>query len=94
VRLITLYLDVNSEIYDTDMRKITFALSFMKEGTAAAWMEDTIAYAHLTNPATNQPNGYGTWEQFLDHFEEAFNPIDSAGVLIIEGLKLKRVKMQ
>jgi hypothetical protein len=33
VRLITLYLDVNSEIHDTDMRKIAFALSFMKEGS-------------------------------------------------------------
>jgi len=54
----------------------------MKEGTAAAWMEDTIAFAHLTNPATNRPNGYGTWEQFLDHFEEAFNPIDSAGTAL------------
>jgi len=53
VRLVTLYLDVNSEIYDNDTRKIAFALSFMKEGTAAAWMEDTIAHAHLTNPATN-----------------------------------------
>jgi hypothetical protein len=36
VRLITLYLNVNSKIYDTDTRKIAFALSFMKEGTAAA----------------------------------------------------------
>jgi hypothetical protein len=82
VRLVTLYLDVNSEIYDNDTRKIAFALSFMKEGTAAAWMEDTIAYAHLTNPATNRPNGYGTWSEFLDHFEEAFNPIDSAGTAL------------
>jgi len=53
VRLITLYLDVNSEIYDTDTRKIAFTLSFMKEGTAAAWMEDTIAFAHELNPAMN-----------------------------------------
>jgi hypothetical protein len=82
VRLITLYLDVNSEIYDTDTRKIAFALSFMKEGTAAAWMEDTIAFAHELDPATGRPNGYGTWNQFLDHFEEAFNPIDSAGTAL------------
>jgi hypothetical protein len=32
----------------------------MKEGTAAAWMEDTIAFAYELNPATNQQNGYGT----------------------------------
>jgi hypothetical protein len=82
VRLITLYLDVNSEIYDTDTRKIAFALSFMKEGTAAAWMEDTITFAHELNPATGRANGYGTWNQFLDHFEEAFNPIDSTGTAL------------
>jgi hypothetical protein len=82
IRLITLYLDVNSKIYDTDTWKIAFALSFMKEGTAAAWMEDTITFAHELNPATNHPNGYGTWDQFLTHFEEAFNPIDSASTAL------------
>jgi hypothetical protein len=54
----------------------------MKEGTAVAWMEDTIAYAHELNPAMNRPNGYGTWDQFLTHFKEAFNPIDSAGTAL------------
>jgi hypothetical protein len=54
----------------------------MKEGTAAAWMEDTITYAHELNPATNRPNGYGTWDQFQTHFEEAFNPIDSTGTAL------------
>jgi hypothetical protein len=82
IQLITLYLNVNSEIYDTDTQKIAFALSFMKEGTAAAWMEDTITYAHELNPAMNQPNSYGTWDQFLTHFEETFNPINSAGTVL------------
>jgi hypothetical protein len=45
-------------------------------------MEDTIAFAHELNPATGRTNGYGTWNQFLDHFEEAFNPIDSAGTAL------------
>jgi hypothetical protein len=54
----------------------------MKEGTAAAWMEDTIAFAHELNPVTGLPNGYGKWDQFLTHFEEAFNPIDSAGTAL------------
>jgi hypothetical protein len=51
-------------------------------GTAAAWMEDTITFAHELNPATNCPNGYGTWDQFITHFEEAFNLIDSAGAVL------------
>jgi hypothetical protein len=82
LQLITLYLDVNSKIYDTDTWKIAFSLSFMKEGTAAAWMEDTIAFAHELNPATNWQNSYGTWDQFITHFEEAFNPIDLAGTAL------------
>jgi hypothetical protein len=36
IQLITLYLNVNSKIYNTDMQKIAFTLSLMKEGTAAA----------------------------------------------------------
>jgi hypothetical protein len=82
IQLITLYLDVNSKIYDTNMQKIAFTLSFMKEGTAAAWMEDTIAFTHELNLATGHKNGYGTWNQFLDHFKEAFNSIDSAGTAL------------
>jgi hypothetical protein len=54
----------------------------MKGGTAAAWMEDTIAFAHELNPATGHPNGYGKWDQFVTHFEEAFNPIDSASTAL------------
>jgi hypothetical protein len=56
----------------------------MKGSTAAAWMEDTIAHAHkqdLTTPLGHL-NGYGTWEQFVTHFEEAFNPIDFAGTAL------------
>jgi hypothetical protein len=39
-------------------------------------------FAHELNPATGRQNGYGTWDQFLTHFEEAFNPIDSAGTAL------------
>jgi hypothetical protein len=56
----------------------------MKGGTAALWMEDTITHAHKPNPESplSLPNGYGTWEEFIDHFEEAFNPINSAGTAL------------
>jgi hypothetical protein len=56
----------------------------MKGGTAAAWMEDTIAHAHEPNPTSTSGclNGYGTWGQFVAHFEEAFNPINSTGTAL------------
>ena len=36
---VSLYLKVNSAIYDTDEKKIVFALSFMNGGTAGAFAE-------------------------------------------------------
>jgi len=34
-----MYLAMNADIYNTDQRKIIFALSFMKEGTAGSWKQ-------------------------------------------------------
>ena len=47
-----LYLLVNSKVYDTDIKKIMFALSFMNEGDVASWkeqlLEDAMALQRLT----------------------------------------------
>jgi hypothetical protein len=40
-----LYLYVNSEIYNTDVKKIAFTLSFMNEGDAASWKEQLLEEA-------------------------------------------------
>ena len=32
---VEMYIQINNEIYDTDKKKIIFALSYMKEGTTA-----------------------------------------------------------
>ena len=37
-----LYLLVNNKVYDTDIKKIAFALSFMNEGDAASWKEQLL----------------------------------------------------
>ena len=37
-----LYLLVNSKVYDTDIKKIMFTLSFMNEGDAASWKEQLL----------------------------------------------------
>ena len=37
IRSVELYLLINEEIYDTDQKKITFALSFMKKESALGW---------------------------------------------------------
>ncbi|KAG2343094.1 hypothetical protein BDR05DRAFT_864990, partial [Suillus weaverae] len=66
--LVTLYLDINAKIYPDDTKKIAFALSFMKEGTAASWMEDYIKHAHKYDPLMKEENGYGSWLQFINQF--------------------------
>jgi hypothetical protein len=38
-----LYFGVNDTTYDTDRKKISFALSFMTGGGAAAWKKQRIA---------------------------------------------------
>ena len=54
---ISLYILVNDTIYNTDTKKITFALSFMNEGDAASWKEQLLKEA-MAQPDLN----LGTWK--------------------------------
>jgi hypothetical protein len=37
-----LYFGVNPDTYNTDKKKVSFALSFLVEGSAAAWRQEKI----------------------------------------------------
>ena len=54
---VQLYLLVNKDIYNNNDRKIAYALSFMREGSAAL--------------KRNPPN-FGTWQNFLNKFSASF----------------------
>ena len=69
-----LYLLVNSKVYDTDIKKIAFALSFMNEGDAASWKEQLLEDA-MALPTFD----LGTWAQFKRDLNEAFKPYDAPG---------------
>jgi hypothetical protein len=43
LRLISRYLLINEEIYNTDNRKVCYALSFMKSRNAATWADTYTA---------------------------------------------------
>ena len=47
---VQLYLLVNKDIYNDDDRKIAYALSFMKEGSAALWSLTETEAALKRNP--------------------------------------------
>jgi len=64
-----LYFGVNDTTYDTDRKKISFALSFMTGGGAAAWKKQRIAEYTATDAA------WPTWAAFKAAFETAFSPV-------------------
>ena len=64
---VQLYLLVNKDIYNNDDRKIAYALSFMREGSAALWSLTETEAALKRNP----PN-FGTWQNFLNKFSTSF----------------------
>ena len=65
---------VNSKVYDTDVKKIMFALSFMNEGDAASWKEQLLEDA-MALPTFD----LGTWAQFKKDLNNAFKPYDAPG---------------
>jgi hypothetical protein len=81
---VTAYLDINDKIYDDDKKKVVFALSFMKTGTAATWMEDFINFAQEISPVSTHgaKMGYGTFEGFIQKFKNCFFPIDEPGTAL------------
>jgi hypothetical protein len=72
---VKLYLHVNEKIYDTDIKKISFALSFMNEGDAASYKEQMLEEAM----EKAGPLNLGTWKEFTDNLVAAFKPYDAPG---------------
>ena len=58
-----LYLLVNKDTYNDDDRKIVFALSFMREGSAALWALTKTEATFKRNPPS-----FRTWTNFLNRF--------------------------
>ena len=68
---VKLYLMINNALYNDDQKKIAFALSFMKEGSATIWASAFTKKAlELTIPTL------GTWANFHVDFKTSFIHID------------------
>ena len=72
---VTTYLILNEEIYNTDMKKVLFALSYMKGGTAIAWANEINTKA-LRLRANGTRVGWGTWSLFETAFRSSFDYAD------------------
>ena len=68
---VMLYLMINDTLYNQDQKKIAFALSIMKEGSAATWASTFTKKALALTPPT-----LGTWTSFYSDFKTSFIHID------------------
>ena len=71
---INLYLHVNNKVYNEDIKKISFALSFMNDGDAASWKEQLLEEAMKKDPIN-----LGMWSEFKKDLQTAFQPYDAPG---------------
>jgi hypothetical protein len=83
--MITLYIEINEDTYNTDKKKIGYALSFMDEGDAKSWRSQFLKSAKT--PAGERD--LGTWTKFIADLEEAFKPYDAPGDALEELTSLK-----
>src|SRR5271155_4794601 len=82
-----LYCDLNTAIYDSNLKKVIFMLSYMKGGTAQAWKKSFISKV-INNPPVN----YGTLISFLTQLRTAFDLADSEGEARAKIRKLRQGK--
>jgi hypothetical protein len=70
---VEMYMRANAEIYNTEEKKVLFALSFMNGGVAGSWKQGkTAVYLNTGN--------FGTFDEFKQAVKTAFTPIDDEGV--------------
>jgi len=79
IDLVEGYLDANSKMYDTDEKKIGFALSFMTSGNATKW-RIAKRREHKRRGLDKTPTTFAiTWKEFHKELEEEFTLIDDKG---------------
>jgi Domain of unknown function (DUF4939) len=58
---VEVYMDINHETYNNDLRKIAFVLSFMATGSAATWKAQFIEEAYARPVPANPNDRLGTY---------------------------------
>ncbi|KIO01723.1 hypothetical protein M404DRAFT_28467 [Pisolithus tinctorius Marx 270] len=71
------YLLVNEELYDTDTKKVVYALSYMKKDVAHSW-----AATFQKTSLEKTPLSFGTFADFIKDFKASFTSADTAGTAI------------
>ena len=77
INTVQFYLAVNKAVYDTDKKKIAFALSYMTKGSALTW---TTTFH--TNCISDTTISFGTFTDFITTFETLFKQQDVTGTAV------------
>jgi Domain of unknown function (DUF4939)/Zinc knuckle len=89
---VKVYMDINHETYNNDLRKIAFILSFMATGSAVTWKAQFIEEAYARPAPANPNDRLGTYVQFRKDLMEAFSMFDSVGDALDELQILRKTK--
>jgi Ty3 transposon capsid-like protein len=81
---VEVYMDVNHETYNNNLRKIVFVLSFMATGSAATWRTQFMEEAYARPASPNPNNRLRTYTQFRKDLMEAFSMFNSVGDVLDE----------
>jgi Domain of unknown function (DUF4939)/Zinc knuckle len=94
LQTVEVYMDVNHETYNNNLRKIAFVLSFMTAGAASTWKAQFIDEAY-SQPTPASPNDkLGTYAQFRKDLTEAFAMFDLVGDALDELRSLRKKKTE
>jgi Domain of unknown function (DUF4939) len=91
---IEVYMEVNHETYNSDLRKIAFVLSFMTAGAASTWKAQFIDKAYARPIPANPNDQLGTYVQFRKDLTEAFSMFDSVADALDELRSLRKKKTE
>jgi Ty3 transposon capsid-like protein len=91
---VKVYMDVNHEMYNNDLRKIVFVLSFITTGSAATWKAQFIEEAYAKPASANPNDRLGTYTQFRKDLIEAFSMFDSVGNALDKLQSLRKKKTE
>ena len=84
-----IYLGINKKVYDDDLKKIGFILSFMTEGQAEAWADQFVEEAQTQHPGPDLD--LGTYEEFQKTLKTTFSAYNSPGDALN---KMKNLRMK
>jgi Ty3 transposon capsid-like protein len=91
---VEVYMDVNHETYNNDLRKIVLVLSFITTGSAATWKAQFIEEAYVKPAPANPNDRLGTYTQFRKDLIEAFSMFDSVGDALDKLQSLRKKKTE